>query len=426
MELAVIAGGKGTRFSKFSKKPKILTKFKNLRLIDIYLKIYKKNNFKKINFLLGHKSEEIINYLKKKKNKIDIIVEKKPLGTGGCLANLKFTKHTDLMIIMGDILTDFDVKKFLDFHKKKKADITLFVHPNDHPYDSDLINLGENNKVVDFFSKNRKRKIYSDNLATAGIYIIKSNILKNLNKNKYQDISKDIILKSIRRKKKVFAYKSADYAKDVGTPKRYFQTLNDLKSKKLILFKKKKKNVAIFLDRDGVLNKEKKNFKYSNPCDLHPGVINSLRKINKSKYLSIIISNQPAIAKGFVTKKFVENSHKKLQTILGLKNVFVNDIIYCPHHPERGHKGEIKKYKINCKCRKPKNGMIMKAKKMYNIDLKKSYFVGNNIVDFKVAKTSKIKPIIVNNKNLSIKIRQKKIFNNLNQFTNNFFSKKND
>ena len=69
MELAVIAGGKGTRFSKFSKKPKILTKFKNLRLIDIYLKIYKKNNFKKINFLLGHKSQEIINYLRGKPRK---------------------------------------------------------------------------------------------------------------------------------------------------------------------------------------------------------------------------------------------------------------------------------------------------------------------------------------------------------------------
>ena len=117
------------------------------------------------------------------------------------------------------------------------------------------------------------------------------------------------------------------------------------------------------MDRDGVINKEKKNYQYSNPCDLYPGVIDAIKRINRSNYLAIIISNQPSIAKGFVSRNYVDYTHKKLQTELGLQNVYLNDIFYCPHHPDKGFKDEVIKYKIKCLCRKPRPGLILEAKK---------------------------------------------------------------
>ena len=174
---------------------------------------------------------------------------------------------------------------------------------------------------------------------------------------------------------------------------------------------------AIFLDRDGVINKEKYNI-YSNPCNFYPKTAEAIRKINKMNYLCIVITNQPAIAKGFVKEDFVKFTHAKMETLVGYEGAYFDDILYCPHHPEKGFKGELKKYKIKCFCRKPKLGLIKKAEEKFNIDLKKSYFIGNSLVDYNTAVNSGTTPIIINNISLSKNIKQKKHFNNLHECIN--------
>lgn len=313
---------------------------------------------------------------------------------------------------MGDLIFNINLKKFIKFHKSKNAHITLFVHPNNHPYDSDLISVNKNNKVINFFSKNRKKIIYTKNLATAGIYLIKTNLLKFLKKDSFQDLSKNLIQKLIKKKQKIFAYHSREYVKDVGTPERYFEAKKDINLNIPIKRNFNNKMPAFFIDRDGVINKERFNL-YSDPCNFFPKTIEAIKKINKMNYLCIIITNQPAIAKGFVTEKFVNFTHNKLETFIGYKGAYIDGIFYCPHHPKKGFIGEIKKYKISCFCRKPKIGLIQEAKKKFNIDLKKSYFIGNSFTDFKTAINAGIKPIIVNNNSLSEQVNQKKKFKNL-------------
>jgi D,D-heptose 1,7-bisphosphate phosphatase len=423
MLIAILAGGKGSRFIKFAKKPKLLIKFKDYTLLDNFINQCKDFNIKKIFLFLGFGSDKIIQYLKNNKIKVNYFLESKPLGTGGALKIIENKKDKNILVIMGDVLANVNFKKFITFHKSKKSDITLFAHPNNHPYDSDLIATDENSRVIKFYSKNKKKNLYVRNLASAGIYLVKTRLLKLLKKNTFQDLSKNLIEKLINKKKyRIFAYHSREYVKDAGTPDRYFQVQRDIKLR--LPFKRNLKNKmpAIFLDRDGVINKEKYNI-YSNPCNFYPRTAEAIRKINKMNYLCIVITNQPAIAKGFVNEDFVKFTHAKMETLVGYEGAYFDDILYCPHHPEKGFKGELKKYKIKCFCRKPKLGLIKKAKKKFNIDLKKSYFIGNSLVDYNTAINAGIKPIIINNNLLSEEINQKKKFKDLFECINYLINK---
>ena len=114
----------------------------------------------------------------------------------------------------------------------------------------------------------------------------------------------------------------------------------------------------------------------------------SLKKINKSNYFSIVITNQPAIAKGFVTKEFVIKGHKILQTFLGNKNVYLNDIFFCPHHPHKGFINEISYLKKDCFCRKPNPGLFLEQAFLRNINLSNSLMIGDSNNDLLAAKNA--------------------------------------
>jgi D-glycero-D-manno-heptose 1,7-bisphosphate phosphatase len=217
-------------------------------------------------------------------------------------------------------------------------------------------------------------------------------------KKKKLDFTKDFINKLLKQKKKIFCYQTREYCKDMGTPTRYHQTLKDFKEKKPSIFNYRKKIPAIFLDRDGVINKDLGPLKYSDPLDFYKDVFLALKLINKSNYISVLITNQPHVAKGFITMNYLLNSFKKLETKLGSNKIYLDAIYFCPHYPVSGFKGEIKKLKVNCNCRKPKTGLLMSAKKELNIDMKNSFFIGNSNIDYITALNSQIKPIIVRNK----------------------------
>lgn len=141
------------------------------------------------------------------------------------------------------------------------------------------------------------------------------------------------------------------------------------------------KRPAIFLDRDGVINKEVGDLRNVKDFVLLPGVARSIKKINQSNFYVVVVTNQPVIAKGFCKLEEVLRIHKKMETELSKGRAKLDGIYFCPHHPEKGFEGENKKYKIHCVCRKPKLGMIRQAVKDLNIDLKKSFMIGDRTVD---------------------------------------------
>ena len=416
MEIAILIGGKGSRVKKISKKiPKAFLKIGSHSIIDHQLKQLSKLK-KKIFLISNRKISKYHNRLRNKYKNINfkIFEESTPLGTGGCLKVLQDFNNDCYLIIMGDLIFNINFRKFYSFHKKNKSDFTILAHPNDHPFDSDLLEINERNQLIEFHNKPHKKNDLG-NLSSSGIFLINKKIFKFIKTNKFQDLSKDILPKLLKKKIKIFAYNTREYVKDVGTPKRINLVKKQIKTKKFINGNINKKLPAIFLDRDGVINKEYLYKHYQNPMEVNSGAISAVKKINKKGFLSVIITNQSAIAKGIITLEKLKKDHRKLEYYFGLHGAYFDRIYFCPYHPEKGFKGEVKKYKRKSSWRKPDNGMILQAIKDLNIDIKKSYMIGDSAVDYYAAKKTGIKCLIVGKK---FKRKGFKNYENLYEATN--------
>ena len=157
----------------------------------------------------------------------------------------------------------------------------------------------------------------------------------------------------------------------------------------------KSKQKAIFLDRDGTLNKYVGFLRNISDFELLSGVAEAIKEINASGYLAIVITNQPVIARGEITFDGLQEIHNKMETLLGREGAYLDAIYFCPHHPEKGFKGEISELKIDCDCRKPKPGLFFRAAKDFNIDLSKSWMIGDGKNDVLAGKNAGCKTALI-------------------------------
>ena len=402
IDVAVImAGGKGSRLLSITNDeiPKPMVPVDGKPLLEYQVEKLKTYGIKKIVMIVGHLGEKIVDHFKDGKDfgvEIDYIFEKEPLGTAGAFYYLKDKIDAkDFMLVFGDIFFDMDFDRMEDFHFKNSALTTLLAHPNGHPYDSDLIQTDDTGRVIGFDSKHNVRDYWYDNMVNAGMYIINKRLLDLVKEPVKTDFEKDILANQVKLGANIYAYHTPEYVKDVGTVDRINATVEELKSGLIQSKNLKKKQRAIFLDRDGTMNVSKGFISKADDLELIPGTIDAIKAINKSGALAIVITNQPVIARGECSFEELHNIHNKLKTLLGEKGAFVDDIFYCPHHPDKGFEGEVPELKFDCECRKPKTGMIEEAVKKYNIDLSKSYMVGDSTMDLETARNAGIKSVLV-------------------------------
>ena len=402
IDVAVImAGGKGSRLLSITNDeiPKPMVPVDGKPLLEYQVEKLKTYGIKKIVMIVGHLGEKIVDHFKDGKDfgvEIDYIFEREPLGTAGAFYYLKDKIDAkDFMFVFGDIFFDMDFDRMEDFHFKNSALTTLLAHPNGHPYDSDLIQTDDTGRVIGFDSKHNVRDYWYDNMVNAGMYIINKRLLDLVKEPVKTDFEKDILANQVKLGANIYAYHTPEYVKDVGTVDRINATVEELKSGLIQSKNLKNKQRAIFLDRDGTMNVSKGFISKADDLELIPGTIDAIKAINKSGALAIVITNQPVIARGECSFEELHNIHNKLKTLLGEKGAFVDDIFYCPHHPDKGFEGEVPELKFDCECRKPKTGMIEEAVKKYNIDLSKSYMVGDSTMDLETARNAGIKSVLV-------------------------------
>lgn len=396
----IIAGGKGARLGKITEKiPKPMVKIGNFPVLMHQINLLKRYNIKDIIVLTGYRAEIIENYFKNKKIKgvkITCLKSKVDIGQADRVKLAEKRLTDDFIVFFGDIMLDMDLQKLIDFHKKKNSFCTLVLHPNDHPHDSDLVEINDNNKIVAFHLRPREVNQYFTNLVNSGIYVMSPKIFKYIKSKACIELNFDKhIFSKIFKKENLFGYNTPEYIKDMGTPKRLKEVTKDYLDGKIKRFNIKNKRKAIFLDRDGVINYDPGNLYDINKFKLLHSVAKAIKLINASEYLAILTSNQPVVAKGLIDVQGAEKINKKMETLLGKEGAKLDAIYFCPHHPDKGYPGENSQYAIQCGCRKPQPGMIKKAQKDLNIDLTKSWTIGNSERDIIAGASAKVKTILV-------------------------------
>lgn len=392
-----MAGGKGTRVASVSSNiPKPLIPICGKPVLLYQIECLRQQGITKLILIIGYLGEQIYEFFgdgSRFNVQITYIREDEPLGTAGALYYLKEKMADDFFLINGDLIFDADLKRLMNFHKKHKAMATLLGHPNDHPYDSGIILADTDGKVTDWLTKEEKRGWYR-NCVNAGIHVLSPSLLEKIKEPKETDLDREI-LKPLISSGKVYVYQTPEYVKDMGTPERITQVEHDLQSGMIERKNLTHKQKAIFLDRDGTINKYVGFLRKAEEFELLDGAAEAIRKINQSGYLAIVVTNQPVIARGEVTWEGLDEIHCKMETLLGQQGAYVDDIFICPHHPDKGFPREVPAYKIDCDCRKPKPGLLLQAAEKYNIDLRNSWMIGDQPQDIAAGKAAGCQTIIV-------------------------------
>ena len=410
MKTVIMAGGKGTRIASIASDiPKPMIPIHGVPVLEREIDNLRKQGFKDIIITVGHLGNIIMDYFGDGNKKspitgepfgvnIDYYFEETPLGNAGALFKIKDKLTEDFLLLNGDAIFDIDFNRFVKYHKDHGGLVTLFTHPNDHPYDSGLIIADKNGTVKKWLSKEDERPKYYKNRVNAGLHVISPKILDIELETEKVDLDRQI-LKPLAGTGKLVIYDSPEYVKDMGTPERYY-LVEDNFSNGIVEGKNlKNKQKAVFLDRDGTINEYRGFIKTPEEFELIPGVANAIKRLNETGYLVIVVTNQPVIARGEATTETLTEIHNKMETLLGNEGAYVDAIYYCPHHPHKGYEGEIPELKIECECRKPKPGMILQAAKDFNIDLEESYMIGDSENDILAGNNAECKTILVNKEN---------------------------
>lgn len=440
MKTIIMAGGRGTRISElFPNIPKPLIPIANIPVLEWEICALRDQGFDDIILTLSYMHKKIESHFEDGSRlgvKISYFVEETPLGNAGALFKLRDQLTEPFLLLNADAIFDVDFNRFVAFHKQHGGLVTLFTHPNNHPYDSGLIIADENNCVRSWIAKEDERPKYYRNRVNAGLHVINPEVLDTINITQDEIGTKDLemgkeitvdldrqLLKPLVSTGKIFCYDSSEYVKDMGTPERFFQVKSDFIEGRVKARNFLNKQKAIFLDRDGTINKYVGFLRNIDDFELLDGVAEAIKKINASGYLCVVITNQPVVARGEVSWHELEVIHNKMETELGYAGAYLDGIYFCPHHPHKGYPGEIVNLKFDCDCRKPKPGMLLKAAEDFNIDLNASYMIGDGENDVKAGIAAGCKTVLINGEELSCEKRdfgQNYTCESLTEFVDNY------
>ena len=403
MKVVIMAGGRGKRIAElFPDIPKPLIPIDGMPILEREIRSLSSQGFKDIILTVGYLADKIVDYFGDGSQwgvKIAYFIEKTPLGNAGALFRLREEIGDDSFLLLNaDAAFDVDFNRMLDYHREKGGLVTIFTHPNSHPYDSGLIVADEDAKVVAWLSKEDERPQWYDNRVNAGLHIMAPKALDlclkdlDIDENTHFPVGKvDLdrqILKPLCGTGQMVCYDSPEYVKDMGTPDRFHLVEADYRNGIVHARNLGNKQKAIFLDRDGTINKYVGFLRHINDFDLIEGVADAIKLINQSEYLAIVVTNQPVIARGEVSWEELNEIHQKMTTLLGKAGTYVDGIYICPHHPDKGFEGERPEYKIDCSCRKPKPGLLLQAAKDFNIDLSQSVMIGDSTRDVEAGRAA--------------------------------------
>ena len=395
MTAVILAGGKGTRLKgAFPALPKPMIPVCGKPVLLHQIETLRREGIKDFILTVGHLKEQIVSFFGDGKAfgvNISYFTEEQPLGTAGALFKLDLKE--DFLLCNGDLIFDFSVPRMLAFHKKAGALGTVFAHPNSHPQDSTLLDVAPDGAIRGFLFSGNKPAYY-ENLCSAGVYLLSPALFNHNPVPGYADLDRDILAPASQAGN-LFAYRSPEYIRDMGTPERLRTVEEDLARGIVEQKNLNRPQRAVFLDRDGTVNRYKGYITNPEALELLPGTAAAIRRFHMCGYLVVLVTNQPVIARGECTPERLREIHNKMETLLGEEGAYLDAIYYCPHHPDKGFPGENPVYKVPCSCRKPAPGMLLRAAEEYHIDLSASYMAGDSLRDVETAVNAGCVPVLL-------------------------------
>lgn len=455
-QAVILAGGKGTRLQERLKGlPKPLIDIAGVPLLERQILLCKRYGITRALILVNHAADQVIEFCRIRDNwgmDIELIDDGEPRGTAGAVLAVRELLDEEFLVLYGDTMLDVDLHRFYRFHQQNGGAATLFLHPNDHPQDSDLVEMGEDNRITAFHPYKGRPSGYYANLVNAALYIVRRSAIEEWKQGGMEDpkegggdsfayhsrpnlppprgrsvspqagtedgnsrwegepggrgrkiksahppldFGRDLFPEMLRRGEKLIGYNSPEYIKDCGTPERVDTVSAAVASGKVERSNLEHAQMAVFVDRDGTINRKAGFLTKAEEFDLIDGVAEAIAKLNRSDYRTVVITNQPVLARGECTPEELARIHARMDTLLAEKGAYVDRLYFCPHHPDSGFEGEVKELKIKCDCRKPQIGLILQAQNDLNVDLERSWMVGDTTADLLTAKNAGLRSILV-------------------------------
>lgn len=409
--VVLAAGGKGSRIQSVnSEVPKPLIPIAGKPVLQWELEELISQGFKEFLITVSFKGTQIINFLGDGSSfgcHIDYFFEEQPLGNAGALFKLwESQKLSDtFLFLIADACFSVDFNRMLKYHESHGGLATLFTHPNSHPQDSSLLITSNDGsgRVVKWLNKEDMRPKWYKNCVNAGLQILSTELLflSGINPSavgigegqRKIDLDRDV-LKPLLATQRIYSYNSPEICRDMGVPERFYAVSKLVESGVVENRNLKHKQRAVFLDRDGTINKDVGFLRDIDNFELVDGAAKAIRRLN-DEYLVIVITNQPVVARGEVTVSELEMIHNKMETLLGEEGAYIDGLYYCPHHPDKGYEGEVLELKIDCDCRKPKPGLIFRAARDFNISLDRSWMIGDGERDIQAGKNAGCSTILI-------------------------------
>ena len=379
----ILAGGKGTR-SADPTRAKLGQELDGIPLLQWHMRLLQPLEITEAVVVAGHLGDQVdvlCGQVDPLGIDLSVIHEQEQRGTVAALTlAAQETQADEFLVILGDILMSLPIQQFLIEWRASGKNVAVVVHPSTHPEDSDATCPTHDGRVL-VVPKSQPRE-HIPNMSSAGLFAITREGLQ-----RYQHL-KDMgshVLPEAAEAGDLFAFVSSHYLKDTGTPARLEMAREDVKRQAFARRGNLGPRAALFLDRDGVLNPSQPEFHNAEGYQLLPGVAQAIAEANSAGVPTIVITNQPAIAKGFMTFDEHQRIRATMDRLLGTEGAFVDDYFFCPHHPEAGFEGEVSELKIHCTCRKPNPGMLRDAAARHTLDLNRSVMVGDTVRDREAA-----------------------------------------
>lgn len=379
----ILAGGKGTRSADPS-KAKLAQEIDGSSLMEWHLRLLEPSEVREILVVAGHLGDQVQNLcdsLPSSSIATHVVHEQEQRGTVAALRLAdESTDGDEFVVILGDILMSFPLDTVLQQWRATGRDVAVVVHPSTHPQDSDAAFPRHDGSVL-VVPKSQPRD-HVPNMSSTGMFLITRRGLQKY--GNLRDVGSDV-LPAAAANDDLAAIISSHYFKDTGTPQRLEAAQQDVESGAFTRRGEVGARSALFLDRDGVINPTNPEYHAPDEYELLPGVAEAVRQANLAGLPVIVLTNQPHIAKGFMTFEDHDRVRARMDQLLAEGGAFVDDYLFCPHHPEAGFEGEVAELKVACDCRKPGTRLAHEAVERHGIDLRRSVMVGDTERDSALA-----------------------------------------